>query len=193
MNASYSRTPHPQPFGFVCLFFVLYIHTHAHTQIIPPPHTHTHCTNKNNKTKNKKGWVCGGGQSKNCAPQNCLRALKVIGPAVTRSCVAMLRSFSDESRMKGCVITVDRSECYRFSKTPDSRQIHITCTTGVLNGRIINVSKCDPPDTSGLNYTINMCEFQVFSTLKFSFIMPLSSNFCFVFVFYCFSFSHRLR
>ena len=184
MNASYSRTPHPQPFGFVCLFFVLYIHTHAHTQIIPPPHTHTLYKQKQTNKK-QKGWGLWG-VSQRIAHTKLFTCFKSDRPAVTRSCVAMLRSFSDESRMKGCVITVDGNECYRFSKTPDSRQIHITCTTGVLNGRIIKVYKSDPPDTSGLNYTINMCEFQVFSTLKFSFITPLSSNFCFVFVFYLF-------
>ena len=74
--------------------------------------------------------------------------------------------------MKGCVITVDGNECYRFSGTPDSQKIPITCTKGVLNGTIIKVSKSNPPVTSDLNYTINMCEFQVFSTLKFSFITP---------------------
>ena len=177
----------PPPTVWFCLFIFCFIYTYArtHSDYTPPP---THTLYKQKQTnKKQKGWGLWG-VSQRIAHTKLFTCFKSDRPAVTRSCVAMLRSFSDESRMKGCVITVDRSECYRFSKTPDSRQIHITCTTGVLNGRIINVSKCDPPDTSGLNYTINMCEFQVFSTLKFSFITPLSSNFCFVFVFYLFWF-----
>ena len=140
--------------------------------ITPPSPTHTHTIQTKTKKQKTKRMGCVWGSSQRIAHTKLFTCFKSDRPAVTRSCVAMLRSFSDESRMKDCVITVDGNECYRFSETPDSRQIPITCTEGVLNGTIIKVSKSNPPVTSDLSYTINMCEFQVFSTLKFSFITP---------------------
>ena len=67
--------------------------------------------------------------------------------------------------MKNCVITVDGVECYRFAEEPKNRKIPISCTGGVLNGTVIRMSK-KKTNESYYNYTINMCEFQVFSTLN---------------------------
>ena len=71
--------------------------------------------------------------------------------------------------MKHCVITVDGEECNRFVEEPTNREIPITCTEGVLNGSVIRVSKNITNNQSG-DYTINMCEFQVFSMLNVFFI-----------------------
>ncbi|XP_070193808.1 multiple epidermal growth factor-like domains protein 11 [Littorina saxatilis] len=73
-----------------------------------------------------------------------------------------LFSFSEIGRMKGCLIKVDGQECYRFDDAPGSRKTNVTCTSGVLNGSVIIVSK-DTTGFSGDNKTINMCELQVIS------------------------------
>ena len=64
--------------------------------------------------------------------------------------------------MNECVISVDRVECYRFDSTPTDREIPITCTSGVLNGSVVRVTKTS--GAAGDGATINICEFQVFST-----------------------------
>ncbi|XP_070193807.1 uncharacterized protein [Littorina saxatilis] len=71
-----------------------------------------------------------------------------------------------ESRMKGCIITVDGQECYRFDNTPASRDTSVTCTSGVLNGSVVRVSK----DSTELSGTINMCEFEVISKFTLVFL-----------------------
>ena len=74
-------------------------------------------------------------------------------------------SFSVETRMKNCVITADGEECYKFNEKPDRRDISITCTKGVLNGTIIRVSKDGTQSPN--DYSISICEFQVFSKFNF--------------------------
>ncbi|XP_070193809.1 multiple epidermal growth factor-like domains protein 6 [Littorina saxatilis] len=65
-------------------------------------------------------------------------------------------------RMKGCLIEVDGQECYRFDDASVSWKTNVTCTSGVLNGSVIMVSK-DTTGFSGDDKTINMCELQVIS------------------------------
>ncbi|XP_070192179.1 receptor-type tyrosine-protein phosphatase epsilon-like [Littorina saxatilis] len=82
-------------------------------------------------------------------------------PYPVHSVVVWARS-SYIGRMKGCLIKVDGQECYRFDDAQVSRKTNVTCTSGVLNGSVIRVSK----DTTGLSKedaTINMCELQVIS------------------------------